>query len=281
MKKLSLILAVILMAAMFVVPAGAEDYKILKGTPVIDGIVEPEYLKSGSVAITAEESNLEWCLLGDTTAEDSSTGIVYFLWDETCIYGAAMIQDKHLVNADYDEENWAEDCMELYPRYEGIGDGKLHIDAFGKWCFTGDGDVLFDGADVKYACTQDLENNSYVIEFAMPFEGGLEEGGLFAVALQLNSITSPTSYIDNEDVACSYGGSRADNNYYLVATSAFATESTEDTTADTTPDDPIPDTTPVVDTTPIDKAPETMDAGIVAAVAAIVSAAGYMIAKKK
>ena len=43
------------------------------------------------------------------------------------------------------------------------------------------------------------------------------------------------------------------------------------------------DTTPVTEPTPSDTpaTPATFDAGIIAAVAAIVSAAGYMLAKKK
>lgn len=278
MKKLSLILAVILMAALFVVPTSAEDYNILRGTPVIDGVVDAEYYKSSYIAISPEleDSRMDYHLGGDTTEEDSSSGIVYFLWDDNYLYCAAVVQDKHLVNADYDEFKWAEDCVEFYPRYEGIGDGNVHIDAFGKWCVASDDlYTLFDPDNIVYACTQDVANNSYVVEFALPIYD-LAEGAEFACCLQLNSITSPTSYIDNEDVACAWGGSRVNNTYYLVSTSA-----SEPATEDTTPADTTPaDTTPV-DTTPTTDAPATFDAGIVAAVAAIVSAAGYMIAKKK
>ncbi len=260
MKKLaSLILAGLLTVAM-IAPVAADSTDILKGTPEIDGVLDEIYLQSASQAL----QNPAFYAWGDSGEADMDA-TSYFLWDDNYLYVCTVVTDDDVVDVgaacyEANPTNWQADAVEAWYN-EGNGIFKSHADAYGNTFFVqaNPGEPTFTNADLKSAA--ELTDDGYIIEYAMPF-ANLGDGETFSFSLQVNDIST-------EDHANGYA-------------SGLQTADIEMTMSGTEVTYPEPETeAPVVDEVVEVTAPATFDAGIIAAVAAIVSAAGYAISKKR
>lgn len=270
MKKLALVLAVLMMSVLALPVAAASETDVLYGTPVIDGVLDEMYTKSASVVL----DNLEFYVDGQTDELTSAEGTTtYMLWDENYLYLCTVVNDTTVaatVDSAVDYTVWNTcDNVEHYVRSaDWTAGGQVHVGCLGEGLrndTNGTSDVC-DMTNAKVAAT--VTDTGYVVELALPIDTlfDLTAGSTFAYSLQYNDYVpadNATLASGNQDVA--------DAVEFTLSAEKAAPEATVDTT-------PVVDTDPVED--PAD-APATFDAGIVAAVVAIVSAAGYVVAKKK
>ncbi len=262
MKKLaSLILAGLLTVAMVAPAAAADSTEILKGTPEIDGVLDEIYTQSASQTL----GNPAFYAWGDSGDADMSA-VSYFLWDDSYLYVCTVVTDDDVVDVgaacyEANPTNWQADAVEAWYD-EGNGIFKSHADAYGNTFFVqaNPGEPTFTNDQLKSAA--ELTDDGYIIEYAMPF-AALGDGETFNFSLQVNDIST-------EDHANGYasGVQTADITMEMVGTEVTYPE----------PETEAPVVEEVVEEA---AAPATFDAGIIAAVAAIVSAAGYAISKKR
>jgi len=258
MKKLtSLLLAGLLAVAMIAPASAAGANEILKGTPELDGQLDDIYTQSAVYTIEADSVNYAW---GGAEIQDFSEAASYFLWDENYLYICTVNVDDTKVNLTGDK-GWQNDAAEMWFIDEGLRH-KIHAAADGNFFLGGDGDgkTAYDFAGAKSAAA--YTDDGWCVEVALPMNG-LAAGKEFSYTLQVNNC------LDDGAAAGSASGSQAgDYGMKCVAEAVVLPEpETEAEVVDVVVDAPA--------------APQTFDAGIVAAVAAIVSAAGYAISKKR
>ncbi len=258
MKKLASLLMAGLLAVAMIAPASAAGAnEILKGTPELDGALDDIYLQSAVYTIESDVVNYAW---GGAEIQDFSEAASYFLWDDNYLYICTVNADDTPV-ALTGEKTWMNDAAEMWFIDEGLHH-KIHAAADGNFFLGGDkdGQTAYDFAGAKSVAN--YTDDGWCIEVALPMNA-LAAGKEFSYTLQVNNC------LDDGAAAGSASGSQnADYGMKCVAEEVVLPEpETEAEVVDVVVDAPA--------------APQTFDAGIVAAVAAIVSAAGYALSKKR
>ena len=264
-KALSLVLAILTVMALSVAAsAGAVSTEIKNGTPVLDGVLDDIYTQSASFTL----DNPGFYCWGDGSVDNCGNATAYFLWDADYLYVCVVAEDSTVFSAGPDAD-WQNDAAEMWFLDEDLK-FKVHAAADGNFFLGADADGAvawekgFEGAKNAAGTTDD----GWCIEVALPMND-LGAGKEFGFNLQVNDIYST-------DAAASGAASGAqtpeDFTMKLVADQVVLPE----------PETEAPVADEVVDTAAetVVEAPKTFDAGIIAAVAAIVSAAGYAISKK-
>ena len=251
MKKIfTLIMAGLLTACMIAPASAAGANEILKGTPELDGALDDIYLQSAVYTIEADSVNYAW---GGAEIQDFSEAASYFLWDDNYLYICTTNVDDTPV-ALTGEKTWMNDAAEMWFIDEGLRH-KIHAAADGNFFLgtDGDGQTAYDFAGAKSVAG--YTDDGWCIEVALPMND-LGAGKEFSFTLQVNNC------LDNDAAAGSASGSQnADYAMKCVAEEVV-----------------LPVVEEVVEES---AAPQTFDAGVIAAVAAIVSAAGYALSKKR
>lgn len=191
MKKiLAMALATIMLSLCaipcFAVKGEVHDPIDLKfGSPDVDGILDEMYRDGFILEIN---DKLPFYQIGGGTTETLSAK-AYYLWDYSYVYYCVVVKDNNIVTRGETfhelEESFEEDCVEQW--FVDGGDFKVNTDAYGYSFFTGDGICTFDPDEAHYKTSVDLENNTYVVEVAVPLPD-LDEGREFGLGIQVNSI---------------------------------------------------------------------------------------------
>ena len=263
-KALSLVLAILLVMALSVAAsAGVVNGKILNGTPVVDGELDDIYTQSAHYVLDMN-AVYPW---GDGDLANESEANAYFLWDADYLYVCIVgVDDTPFSDPD---KGWQNDAAELWFLDEDLK-FKVHAAADGNFFLGGDGDGAvawekgFDAS--KSAAVQN--DDGWVVEVALPMND-LGAGKTFAFALQVNNV-----YDSEKASGIAIGSQNPEETLECVADTVVVAEPETEAPAEEAE---------VVDTAAAEttvEAPKTFDAGIIAAVAAIVSAAGYAVSKK-
>lgn len=279
-------------AAAAYTPVG--NVSVPKATPTIDGTIKDgEYPKSGHIVLNAENMSAEgW--LGEVTASVD----LYAAWDKDNFYLAGKVHDSTFCYTD-NAEGYNGDAFQVSLNIDNIFKSSEYDRAiFYSWGLQADGTISVmrqesannglienagkgqkteDGWEFEVALplatmsddAYQKANQDAIVEPGMPI-GGLfcyldhtEEGG--GVANAFGTFTDPTAPDWGPDGH--------------AITFVFADEVVEETEAETVvAEEAAAETTAEAADTVV--APKTFDAAIIAAVAAIVSAAGYAVAKK-
>jgi len=262
MKKFVSILVLCTLVCAFVIPVQADviSTDVLKGTPTLDGALDEMYLNSAKLEIAADVAPFyEWSLTAADTKDVSATA--YLLWDADYLYICTVVLDSTPTAAEGDP-TWQNDASEHWFIDSGLH-YKIHVSGSGNFFLGADADAKtpydFAGAKSASAWTAD----GYITEIALPFTE-LAADRTFQYQLQINDIFEPVAVA---------GLAKNDNSIdstVMTLVDEWSIEPEVETEADTT-DEKVDE----------DVAPQTFDAGVIAAVAAIVSAAGYALSKKR
>ena len=284
-KTVTLLLAGLCVASMAITAGAAatmnenRNIPMAATAPTIDGVISgDEWDNALTVAINKDTVD---AITG--TTDNMPTATYYWMWDYAGLYFFADVKDATAPdtvhpanNGSYNSGDGVQFC--IYPDVTASGsnvgdlyfwslvvanDGKAEI---GEHFVFGTGSAGGDVEDAVVACTKDGSN--YTLEAFMPcvcWESSnkpivVVEGTTFAMANVLmeqdggaQSLLCDTAWFDGN----------TSNKYTLttdVAGHVDAPEVVEDV---------------------VTEAPQTFDMGVIAAVAAIVSAAGYAISKKR
>ncbi len=263
MKKLASLLMAGLLAVAMIAPVAADSTAVLNGTPVVDGALDEIYLQSAEQTLGAP---FHWWDF--TAGEEDMSAKAYFLWDDDYLYVAVVVTDPEVISVGADvyaenPQNWQAEAAELWFD-EGAGKWKTHAEATGLTFFVQgvNAEPSFTSEDCLYAVSK--TDDGYITEYAMPVMN-LKAGGTISTTLQVNDLASHDSH-----PGTGYASGSQDANIVLTFDAAQVVY-------------PEPETEAEVVDVAVDEAaaPQTFDAGVIAAVAAIVSAAGYAISKKR
>ena len=261
MKKLASLLMAGLLAVAMIAPAAADSTKVLNGTPVVDGELDEIYLQSAEQTL-GNPAFYKWGFEGEADLAAKA----YFLLDADYLYVAVEVTDDDVISIGADiyaenPANWQADAAELWFD-EGSGKWKTHAEATGlnfrAEAVANAGTPSFDNADCLYAVSETADG--YIVEYAMPV-ANLKAGGTIKTTLQVNDMVT---YDAHPGTGYASGSQNADIELTFDAESVVY---------------PEPET--VAEVVEEAAAPQTFDAGVIAAVAAIVSAAGYAVSKKR
>lgn len=262
MKKLTALLMVGLLAGAMMVPAAADGTnEILKGTPVVDGVLDDIYLQSAAT-IQPDEAFGPY-VWGDYAGELYNNGRSYLLWDEDFLYVCTVMEDITPFSAG-EGAGWQNDCSEHWFNDE-LYAYKVHIAADGNFFLGSDADGItpYD-FEASVSAAQWTDDTHFCTEIALPLNN-LAAGREFTYRLQYNNIVG-------SDTSAGYAINTGDAVYVCSAAEVVLTapETEAETEAETVSE-------AVVETA----APQTFDVGVIAAVVAVVSAAGYAVSKKR
>ena len=261
-KTFSLFLALVLTGILTLTAGAAFDrtYTAPMGTPALDGTAEALW------------DNAEWTAIDkpyDGSADTNSTIKIKLLWDETNLYFLAEVYDTDI--------NATEDLVEIY-----LDETMDRAEAYGE----DDSQTRFqvsDGAlnaanagtqaksDVDCTVTA-LGGDTYLMEGRLAWiAADAVEGTQIGLEFMYNEGDAANAFTEayrwNVDTA--NGDPAPWQNTAAFGTLILGAAPVVETEAEV-----------VEDVVEAPAAPQTFDAGIVAAVAAIVSAAGYAISKK-
>ncbi|MGI6744179.1 MAG: sugar-binding protein [Eubacteriales bacterium] len=184
MKRLLAITVAALIFAALLIPSFAEQKSgdVLKGTPILDGVLDEIYTQSA----TATLDSPNFYMWGDCEGTDT-TGTVYYLWDENYLYVAVDVTDSTILPS-VDEGVWQQDCAELWFTDEDLV-FKVHASWDGDFFLGGDGDgtTAFDFDKSKHAEAKKPDGTGYIVEVALPLNN-LAAGRTFDSSLQINDI---------------------------------------------------------------------------------------------
>ena len=266
MKKLVSILLSALVVASLAVSASAtfdRSYTAPKGTPVIDGEVDAIW------------ENAEWTAVDkpfDGSTDTDSTLNIKLLWDEENLYFLAEVYDK-----DINVEN---DIVEIYWDLNNDKDTTYGEDDMQTRFKVANGEVVQDSGT---NCQNDAEcvsvslgGDKYLLEGALAWTQAVKEGQVMGLEFMYNEGDSTNDFTEayrwNVDTANGDGAPYADTSAFGSLTlGAAPVVETEAPVVETVVEEAAAETT---------TAPKTFDAGIIAAVVAVVSGAGYMLSKK-
>lgn len=278
MKKLTSILLALSMAVSLTVAISANttgetstaSYATV--APVIDGQIDEIWNHTAHQNIAVPD-DFEYDITGGYTA---------LLWDETGYYLLAVVEDISLTENDQEARN----SVDFW-----FSEANTKTDSFstdsGDWhfCKASDGtECYYTGNENVYKVAKSAVTTSedgYIVELYVPFLGAKAP----ALGAKIGYTVSFNDDVDNDGVRDGYvfWSVTEDSDAYWENTSALPNV---ELVAGPTLEElgMVPETTAeivdaVVSETVVN-APKTFDAGILAAVAAIVSAAGYTICKK-
>lgn len=267
-KALSLILAILTVMALSVAASATtfSSTQIKNGTPVVDGVLDDIYTQSASASL----DTMGFYCWGDGSADNCGAATAYFLWDSDYLYICVIAEDDTLASGGPDC-GWQNDAAELWFVDEDLK-FKVHAASDNNFFLGGDadGDVPWDkGFDAsKHAAV--LGDDGWVVEVALPMND-LSAGKSFGFDLQINDI-----YSADYSASGAASGSQKPEDYTLECVAEKVVLPEPETEAPAETEAEVVD---VADEIAL-LAPKTFDATIIAAVAAIVSAAGYAVSKK-
>jgi len=257
---------------------------VLKGTPVVDGVMDDIYLQSDNVG-NLPENEPTWST--GLTVDTASSSENYLLWDENYLYIYGICTDNTPLVTNDDFDQWCHDGFEWEFK---AANGEFEGNAFLRLRAAG----TIKNSEGKILKTED----SGIIYMTAPTDAGWN----YEIAIPLPNLVAGMVYnvtccqvIDIYEsmaldivakgvqptpdwIAANSNGKKGYTNLFVnlsdeaVKGAEVETEPEPETEAETVEEK--------VDT-PAADAPQTFDAGIIAAVAAIVSAAGYAISKKR
>lgn len=294
MKKLTLA-AVALTVSMLATAASAfapvGNVSVPYATPTVDGVINAdEYPAEGKVIIDAKNATAGgW--IGEVPAANSIE--LYCAWDDTNFYLAGNVTDPaftYTTNA----EGYNGDAFQVSLNVDNVfttTDASSRA-IFYSWGLQEDGTV-----DVM---RQESTENGLITGAGKGQK--TDKGWCFEVALNLEMLANDVSNKANIDAIVEPGMPIGGLFCYLdkdesgSLVNAYATAATEtvgwdpaahgltfifaEQVVETEPETEAEVVDAAAETTTVAAAPQTFDAGIVAAVAAIVSAAGYAVSKK-
>lgn len=228
-------------------------------------------------AATNDEANLD-----AAKNLDFKLGMSY---DDTYVYGYVQFVDANGHDNAWDDEPgsmWYSGALQInFSDADEAGDQRLEygigLTNNGKKITNTWGDYIgggFESADADWTC--DVDGDTVTYEFRTPFSAFSDsvkgkEGDKLGFCLVI-SWGNEQDYIHTQLASgCTGDPGKAADNYAKVTLGDQIVVETEPETVETVADTAAAETT---------EAPKTFDAGIIAAVAAIVSAAGYAISKK-
>ena len=228
-------------------------------------------------AATNDEANLD-----AAKNLDFKLGMSY---DDTYVYGYVQFVDANGHDNAWDDEPgsmWYSGALQInFSDADEAGDQRLEygigLTNNGKKITNTWGDYLgggYEAAEADWYC--DVDDDTVTYEFRTPFSAFSDsvkgkEGDKLGFCLVI-SWGNEQDYIHTQLASgCTGDPGKAADNYAKVTLGDQIVVETEPETVETVADTAAAETT---------EAPKTFDAGIIAAVAAIVSAAGYAISKK-
>ncbi len=181
--------------------------RVLQGTPVVDGLLDPLYTDSASHTLK-NPAFYSW------TGEDQYVDVYatsHFLWDNDYLYICTEVRDLDLIDVGADTyaanpTHWRADAVEVWLN-EGSGKYKIHADAFGHAFFAqaGDGTPSFQTSGLPVAVQR--TDDGYVVEYALPL-AQLGVGETVDFSLQVNDVTS----LEDQTIAGYSSGSQMTEN---------------------------------------------------------------------
>ena len=242
----------------------------------------------GEYAEVAHETSWISAATGDEANLDAAKNLDFKLgmsYDDQYVYGYVQFVDANGHDNAWDDEPgsmWYSGALQInFSDADEAGDQRLEygigLTNNGKKITNTWGDYLgggFEAADADWTC--DVEGDTVTYEFRTPFSAFSDsvkgkEGDQIGFCLVI-SWGNEQDYIHTQLASgCTGDPGKAADNYAKVTLGDQIVVETEPETVETVADAAAETTT---------EAPKTFDAGIIAAVAAIVSAAGYAISKK-
>jgi hypothetical protein len=267
-KALSLIFAVVLAMTMSLTAfATVENGKILNGTPVVDGVLDDIYTQSAHF-VCDMVAVYPW---GNGDLANESPANAYFLWDADYLYICIVGVDNTPFSDP--EKSWMNDAAEMWFSDEGLK-FKVHAAADGTFFLGTDGDAKVAwtaGFDASKSVAVQTDEG-WVVEVALPMNN-LAAGKTFDFTLQVNNV-----YDSEKANGIAVGSQDPTNTFECVADQVTLPEAETEAPAET--EAVVEEAVEETVVAPVETAPQTFDAGIIAAVCAVVSAAGYAVAKK-
>ena len=282
MKKLSLIMAVLMIALMIAVPASAASGKgsfgevpLYKGGITVDGVIDEAYTELG-LKIDATQS------FDSGRYKSDAKAWLYMLHDGENLYLVYDVSDPYDLDvskypkANEDGGAWKNAGTELYVDWGCTG----AVSTMAKVCawidgrHWGAGGTLTAGENVKnyvaeYKTVVDKANKKYVLEFKLPFNDGAKIGSEVGFNAMITS---------NDDIAT---GNQDHITCTLPGVSNAAAEFKNETLSSTEVKMPeAPKEEPKEEQKPTEN-PTTGDPITVLAIIAAVSGAGVVISKKR
>ena len=242
----------------------------------------------GEYAEVAHETSWISAATGDEANLDAAKNLDFKLgmsYDDQYVYGYVQFVDANSHDNAWDDDPgsmWYSGALQInFSDADEAGDQRLEygigLTNNGKKITNTWGDYLgggFEAADADWTC--DVEGDTVTYEFRTPFSAFSDsvkgkEGDQIGFCLVI-SWGNEQDYIHTQLASgCTGDPGKAADNYAKVTLGDQIVVETEPETVETVADAAAETTT---------EAPKTFDAGIIAAVAAIVSAAGYAISKK-
>ena len=269
MKKfLTSALAIAMMAVMSLA-ASAIDFtasSALNNDIVVDGEKDLAYV-SAAIPVNAE------------APAEAAVGNCYAAWDDDYLYLYLEVTDAAVEDAAAVTGIWSDDCAEFYINLSGMEGNITDINAaqytYGPSfpAFAGGG-LHRDNNMADCLSAYKYTDNGYNVEIAIAWgdEYAPAEGEAFPFVVGINDEADGDP--STREYQTFTGGSAQVNAWQVAdATWDSLKLSAEEYV------EPEPETTPEVIEEAV-AAPQTFDAGVIAAVAAIVSAAGYAVTKK-
>lgn len=270
MRKSTLFIAVLLIAFQFVIvalPVSASDGDVKKGTPVVDGVLDENYLQSYSYKITTENpvynAGVEYTDAADTTATS------YFLWDDKYIYVCTVVTDSTLLSVGKDvldaaDYTWQNDVCEMWWNVDGT-QYLVNLDAFG---LRMTGSPTVTGSE-GYVAKSTMDKNSYIVEFAYPYSN--KAANTFNYSTQINNILAE----DASKIIC-IGAQKAVYQFTLSSTEVTYPEPEKEAT-----EIPITEATVEVATADETESAQTADIAVITSVITLAVSAFVILKSKK
>jgi len=290
MKKLSLLLAIMMIALVFAVPASAAtangsygEVPLYKGEITIDGQIDEVYTEYGL--------KIDCTLDFDGSRYQTDTEAwIYLLHDGKYLYVTVDVKDPYDIDVtQYPAKNanaansWRSSGLEFFLDWKNSGT------EFAKYQVWIDGRAWTEGtAKTKEAeyigeikTTYDVRAGKYVLELKLPFMENAKIGseiGLNAMISSSNALAT-----GNQDHVCctTPGNSAIVAKYKNFTLSATEVKLPEVTTAETTAETPAETTAETTAETKPTESPATGDPMLILAIVAAVSGAGIVLTKKR
>lgn len=292
MKKLfTMLLAALCVASMGIVASAADrtPVTVYYNTPELDGVItDGEWDKDNAIVMDASNCQA-W------GGEITNAITFYYSWDDEGLYAAAQVKDNDLMIPANSSEVYAKDCFQIAIDPAGLlgkanqGGGMFYSIAVCQGETLGAVYHPYGGAaeDFNYEGAARLTSDGWEFEMLIPWTSIEILGGdgyawehaegetINALIACLDRNSDGSSNMWKTVLAGVEATDFTPANYALELKLEKAVAPSLETEAEVV-DVPVDDAT--VDA-PV--APQTFDAGVIAAVAAIVSAAGYAVSKKR
>jgi len=204
MKKLSLILAVLMLAALCAMPISAAPADVLIGTPELDGEIDEIYYQSGSFTVTtANQVHKSGAEYTDAPEFEATT---YFLYDDEYIYMATEVTDATITKTNKDPAAayvWQNDVVEHWISLDGGATwGQFNYDAHDTAIGIGLA-APFVSKDLCEGAATIVDDDTYVVEVKFPHQGNTTK---VCVTPQVNNIM----VADGSKIVCIGGQKKAE-----------------------------------------------------------------------